>query len=84
MVNICLTFNFAGIECFLISTWGFRQDWRSSAHGLKFDRTRLRVQSRWVQAINAGKRNFKLRSGSLSGNVGTSGYPKWRKCWSWD
>jgi len=26
MFNICLTFNFAGIECFLISSLGFRQD----------------------------------------------------------
>ncbi|AES66213.1 hypothetical protein MTR_2g064220 [Medicago truncatula] len=80
MVNICLTFNFVGIEDFLISIEGFRQDGNPSAHNQKFDRTRLRVQSRRIQAIKAGKHNIKLKSSSLGGNAGTSGCPKWRKC----
>jgi len=55
MVNICLTFNFAGIEDFLISIGGFRRNGKPRVHGQKFDRTRMRVQSRRVQAIKAGK-----------------------------
>jgi len=46
MVNICFTFTFARIEGFLISTWRFRQDGKPSAQIEKFDKTRLRVQSR--------------------------------------
>jgi len=28
--------------------------------------------------------DFKLKGGFLSGNVGTSDCPRWRKCWSLD
>jgi len=80
MVNIWLTFNFAGIEGFLISNWEFRQDGKPSAHSKKFDKARLKEQSHRSQAFKARKHDFKLKSGSLSGNVGTSGFPRWRKC----
>jgi len=80
MVNTWLTFNFKGIEGFLISISGFRQDGKPSAHSQQFDRARLRVQSRRNQAFKAGKHDFKLKSGSLSGNVVTSDFPRWRKC----
>jgi len=61
MVNICLTFNFAGIEDFLISIGGFRSNGKPSMHGQKYDITRLRVQWRRVQAIKAGKTRFQAQ-----------------------
>jgi len=38
-----LALSFAGIEGFLILTWGSRQDSKPSAHGQEFDRARLKA-----------------------------------------
>jgi len=43
VVNIWLTFNFAGMEGFLILTSGSRQDSKPSARGQEFDRARLKT-----------------------------------------
>jgi len=65
MVNFCLTFNFAGIEGFLISSWGFQQDGKPSTHSQQFGRARLKERSRLNKVFKAGKHDFKLKSDSL-------------------
>jgi len=37
-----------------------------------------------AKTIKAGRFKSKLKTVSPSGKVGTSGCPRWRKCWSWD
>jgi len=87
-----LTFIFAGSEGCLIPNRGFRRDtsptWRiqSSTKNSEFDKARPKERSRRSQAkaIEAKRFKFKPETVSSSGNVGTSGCPRWRKCWSWD
>jgi len=84
-----LTLIFAGIEDCLIPNRGFRQDtspaWRiqSSTKNSEFNKARPKEWCHQSQA-KAGRSGFKPKTVSLSGNVGTSGCPRWRKCWSWD
>jgi len=61
MVNTWLIFNFAGIEGFLISIWGFRQDGRPSVHSQKFDRARLKEKSRRSHILKAGNTRFQAQ-----------------------
>jgi len=48
----------------------------STEQGWKYNRVKV-MQSR------RERHDCKLKSGSLSENVGTNGCPRWRKCWSW-
>jgi len=61
VVDIWLTFNFAGIEGFLILTWGSRQDSKPNACGQEFDKAWLKAQLRRSQAIKVGKIQFQAQ-----------------------
>jgi len=70
MVNICLTFNFAGIECYLIFNLSISTRKQAHAHNLKFDRTKLREDRVEVKHSRRESTISRLKNGFLSRNVG--------------
>jgi len=70
MVNICLTFNFAGIEGYLIFHLSIPTRSQASARNLKFDRTKLKENRVEVKLSRQESTISSLKNGFLSGNVG--------------
>jgi len=70
MVNICLTFNFAGIEDYFIHTWGFRQNIKPNILGQSFDKTKAEGLFASKKRSRRERDDSKQKGGFLSGNVG--------------